>query len=90
MLFFGIVTGYFFMKSKGNLWAVVAFHVLVSIIVLALPIQGLPAQGSVHSILMYWIVNILSFTVLMVVLRILPFDKLMKTRKIEADILEPV
>jgi membrane protease YdiL (CAAX protease family) len=87
VLLFGIVTGYFFMKSKGNLWAVVAFHVLVNIIVLALPIQGLPAQGSAQSILMYWIVNILSFTVLMVVLRILPFDKLMKTRKIEADIL---
>jgi membrane protease YdiL (CAAX protease family) len=88
VLLFGIFAGYFFMKSKGNLWAVVAFHVLVNIIALALPIQGLPAQGSTNSILIFWIVNILSYTVLMIILRILPFNKLMKTRKTEADTLE--
>ena len=85
VLLFGIFVGYFFKKSKGNLWAVVAFHVLKNIIDMALPIYA-----SAPSVYMHWVVNILSFTALMVILRILPFNKLMKTGKIEADILEPV
>lgn len=66
VLLFGMFTGYFFVKSKGNLWAVVVFHVLVNIIVLALSIQNLQVQRSAVSVLTYWVVTILSFTVLIV------------------------
>ena len=80
VLLFGIFVGYFFRKSKGNLWAVVAFHVLKNIIDMALP-----TYASAPSVYIHWIVNIISFTVLMIILRILPFNKLMKTRKTETD-----
>ena len=33
VLFFGIFAGYFFRKSKGNLWAVFACHALMNIAV---------------------------------------------------------
>jgi membrane protease YdiL (CAAX protease family) len=78
VLLFGIFVGYFFKKSKGNLWAVVVFHVLKNIIDMALPIYA-----SAPSVYIHWIVNILSFTVLLIILRVLPFNKFMKMRKSE-------
>ncbi|MCL2477266.1 CPBP family intramembrane glutamic endopeptidase [Candidatus Bathycorpusculum sp.] len=77
VLFFGIFVGYFFKKSNGNLWAVVAFHVLINIIDLSLPISF-----SAPSVYTHWIITILSFTILMIILHVLPFNKLMKTKNL--------
>lgn len=70
VLLFGIFVGYFFMKSKENLWAVFAFHALMNTFNIALPVQ-------VTTPFLYteWLRTILCFTALIVILRVLPFTK---------------
>ncbi len=59
VLFFGLFAGYFFFKSKHDIWAVVVFHGLMNFFNIALPIQT-----STPFIFTDWLRTILSFTVL--------------------------
>ncbi|MDI9576943.1 MAG: type II CAAX endopeptidase family protein [Thermoproteota archaeon] len=70
VLLFGIFVGYFFMKSKENLWAVFAFHALMNTFNITLPVQV--TTPFLYTELLR---TILCFMALIIVLRILPFTK---------------
>jgi membrane protease YdiL (CAAX protease family) len=63
----GIVGGYFFYKSKGDIWSVFAFHALGNLFSISLPIQIIYTYPYT-----YHISTITSYIVLFSVLRFLP------------------
>jgi membrane protease YdiL (CAAX protease family) len=71
----GIVGGYFFYKSKGDIWSVFAFHALANLFSISLPIQITYTYPYT-----YYISTITSYIVLFSVLRFL-----LLRNKISAD-----
>ncbi len=67
VIFFGIFVGYLFIKSKGDIWTVVAFHALMNAFNVSLPIQV--TTGFIYT---DWLRTIISFMVLILILRFLP------------------
>ena len=67
VLFFGIFAGYFFIKCKRDIWTVFAFHGLMNAFNISLPIQV--TTGSIYT---DWLRTIISFTLLILILRFLP------------------
>jgi membrane protease YdiL (CAAX protease family) len=67
VMFGGIVGGYFFFKSKGDIWSVFAFHALGNLFSISLPIQITYAFPYT-----YWVSTVTSYIVLFLVLRFLP------------------
>ncbi len=66
----GLVGGYFFYKTKGDIWSIFAFHTANSILNISLPIQltyTLPYA--------YYISTIASYSILFVLLWFLPLSK---------------
>ena len=70
VLFFGIFTGYFFFKSKGDIWSVFIFHGLSDLFSISLPIQI-----TYSSPFTYYISTIASYILLLIILRFTPLHK---------------
>lgn len=67
VLLFGIFVGYLFFKSKENIWSVFSFHALLNIFSVSVPIVV------THTFpFTYYIAEISSFTVMILLLRYLP------------------
>ncbi len=66
----GIVAGYFFFKSKGDIWSVFAFHALGNLFSISLPVQLTYAFPYAS-----WVSTIAADIVLILVLRFLPFPE---------------
>lgn len=64
VLLFGIFVGYLFIKSKGNIWVVFAFHGLMNAFNISLPIQV--NTGFIYT---DWLRTIISFIILILILR---------------------
>lgn len=67
VVFFGVFVGYLFIKSKGDIWAVFAFHALMNAFNISLPIQV--TTGFIYT---DWLRTIISFMLLILILRFLP------------------
>jgi membrane protease YdiL (CAAX protease family) len=67
VIFGGIVTGYFFFKSKGDIWSVFAFHAVGNLFSISLPIQITYAFPYT-----YWLSTVTSYIILFFVLHFLP------------------
>jgi membrane protease YdiL (CAAX protease family) len=67
VMFGGTVGGYFFFRSKGDIWSVFAFHALGNLFSISLPIQISYAFPYT-----YWVSTVTSYIVLFLVLRFLP------------------
>jgi membrane protease YdiL (CAAX protease family) len=65
---FGVFAGYFFFKTKGDVWSIFAFHALGNIFSISLPIQ-------ITYTLQYagWLSTISAYIVLFLILRLMPF-----------------
>jgi membrane protease YdiL (CAAX protease family) len=63
----GIVGGYFFYKSKGDIWSIFVFHALGNVFSISLPIQITYTFPYA-----FWISTIASYIVLFLVIRFLP------------------
>ena len=63
----GVVGGYFFYKTKGDIWSIFAFHALGNLFSILLPIQI-----TFTSPYAYWISTITSYIAIFLVLRYLP------------------
>jgi hypothetical protein len=65
---FGVFAGYFFFKTKGDVWSIFAFHALGNIFSISLPIQ-------ITYTLQYagWLSTISAYIVLFLTLRLMPF-----------------
>jgi membrane protease YdiL (CAAX protease family) len=72
----GIVAGYFFFKSKGDIWSVFAFHALGNVFSIALPIQISYAFPYAS-----WVSTIAANIVLILALRFLPLQSQSTKRK---------
>jgi membrane protease YdiL (CAAX protease family) len=75
VMFGGIVAGYFFFKTKGDIWSVFAFHALGNLFSIFLPIQiiySFPYAG--------WVSTIAANIVLILALHFLPFSEVKKKR----------
>jgi len=68
VIFFGIFAGYLFIKSKGDVWTVFAFHALMNTFNVSLPIRV--TTGFIYT---DWLRTIISFVLLFLFLRFLPF-----------------
>jgi len=67
IVLFGIFVGYLFLKSKENIWSVFAFHGMLNFFSVSVPIVV------THNFqFTYYIAEIVSFTVLIFLLRFLP------------------
>jgi len=70
VVLFGIFTGYLFYKSKENIWSVVAFHILLNAFSVTVPIIV------THSFeFTFYVAEIISFTVMILLLWYLPLRK---------------
>lgn len=67
VLLFGIFTGYFFVKSKGDIWSVFAFHGLSNLFSISLPLQVTYSFPFT-----YYISTIASYVLLLIILRLIP------------------
>ena len=67
VVLFGIFVGYLFLKSKENIWSVFAFHAMLNLFSVAVPIVVTHAFPFT-----FYIAEIVSFTVLILFLRFLP------------------
>lgn len=67
VIFFGVFVGYLFFKSKENIWSVFAFHALMNIFNVSLPIQVTNASPFSSPF-----ATIISFILLILVLRFIP------------------
>jgi membrane protease YdiL (CAAX protease family) len=67
VMFGGVVGGYFFYKTRGDIWSIFAFHALGNIFNISLPIQITYTFPYA-----YWVSTITSYIVLFLVLRFLP------------------
>ena len=67
VILFGIFTGYLYFKSKENIWSVFSFHVLLNIFSVTVPI--IVTQNFQ---LAYYVAEITSFFVMILLLRYLP------------------
>jgi membrane protease YdiL (CAAX protease family) len=69
VMLFGIFGGYLFFKSKENIWCVFSFHVLINIFSVSVPIVVTPTFQFA-----YYIAEIASFMVMIMLLRYLPLQ----------------
>jgi len=70
VLCFGIFVGYLFFKSKGDVWSVFAFHALMNLFNISLPIKVTYTFPIVTQL-----VTIMSFILVILILRLLPMKK---------------
>ena len=73
VIFFGIFTGYLFVKSGGSIWTVFAFHGLMNAFNVSLPVQV--TTGFIYT---DWLRIIISFSLLILILRFLPLVRMKK------------
>lgn len=76
VFFGGIFGGYFFYKSKGDIWSIFAFHALGDIFSISLPIQVAAASPFT-----YLIATIIITTMLILILRFLPLRSIHASEK---------
>ncbi len=69
VVLFGIFVGYLFLKSKENIWSVFAFHAMLNLFSVVVPIVVNHAFPFT-----FHIAEVLSFTVLILLLRFLPLQ----------------
>jgi membrane protease YdiL (CAAX protease family) len=72
----GLFGGYFFYKSKGDIWSIFVFHALGNLFSISLPIQityAFPYAG--------WISTITTYIVLFLILRLLPLRSFRTSEK---------
>jgi membrane protease YdiL (CAAX protease family) len=70
VLFFGITAGYFYFKSKGDIWSVFVFHAVGDLFNISLPIQMTYTFPYA-----YYISTAMSYVVLFLILRFLPLSR---------------
>ncbi|MGD8544556.1 MAG: CPBP family intramembrane metalloprotease [Candidatus Bathyarchaeota archaeon] len=73
LMCFSIFVGYFFIKTRGDIWGVSAFHALTRIIDASLPVKITYVFPFFRQI-----VTITSFVFLILILRLVPFTELMR------------